>query len=164
MVIVSGDPIIVISSIVAAVSGTIVLAFQLFLHTMPLCVIQGCNSCDGDIQSFGSTDALFTAEAQTTSRYILAGHRYASTPYHTIPYHTISYHTIPYHPIPFHTIPYNTMPYQTIPHHTVSYHTIPVQGGTDHKSMHGRRAQEPSTSCPVHRTAFIGYAIDVNPK
>eukprot|EP00904_Undaria_pinnatifida_P003101 jgi/Undpi1/12792/HiC_scaffold_7.g02459.m1 len=35
----------------------------------------GCNSCDGDIQSFGSTDALFTAEAQTTSRYILAGHR-----------------------------------------------------------------------------------------
>eukprot|EP00904_Undaria_pinnatifida_P003100 jgi/Undpi1/12791/HiC_scaffold_7.g02458.m1 len=31
--------------------------------------------CDGDIESFGSTDALFTWEAQTASRYILAGHR-----------------------------------------------------------------------------------------
>lgn len=37
--------------------------------------VQGCDSCDGDIQSFGSTDALFATEAQTTSRYILAGHR-----------------------------------------------------------------------------------------
>eukprot|EP00904_Undaria_pinnatifida_P003099 jgi/Undpi1/12790/HiC_scaffold_7.g02457.m1 len=35
----------------------------------------GCDSCGGDIQSFGSTDALFTTEARTTSRYILAGHR-----------------------------------------------------------------------------------------
>ena len=36
---------------------------------------QGCNSCGGDIESFGSTDVLFTEEARTTSRYILAGHR-----------------------------------------------------------------------------------------
>lgn len=38
--------------------------------------VYGCNS-DDDIASFGSIDAIFKTEAETTTRYMLMGRRYA---------------------------------------------------------------------------------------